>query len=153
MPWPSRYTLPHGTAFTERRPGSRRGCSTRAGGRGGGGAGRFATGARGATVGRVVRTGGDVADGGDPGAGLDGTNVSLLALAGALATSSLLAGDAGIEELPSHTAPPASATRRPTATAATRPRRRFVAGSASKSMSMTGGPGPWSGQPIRVPRR
>src|SRR5256714_13082496 len=116
---PSRYTLPHGMAFTERKPGS------------GWRAGLLTTGARVVPDGRFGRTGAGVADERGAASRAGGRNVSLLALgaiggapvpgAGALATGSRLAGDAGIDEMPSHAAPPPSATSRPPAAAADRP--------------------------------
>src|SRR6266511_4410231 len=150
---PSRYTLPHGIALTDKRPGSTSRWSTRDGGEGGGGDGRFTTGARVVTGVRVARTGARVVDRGGNGSGAAATNVSLLALddvggtletgAGARATGSRLAGDAGIEEMPSHAAPPPSATSRPAAAAAIRPPKGLAAGSSSASTITTGEPGPF----------
>src|SRR5213078_921131 len=154
---PSSDTLPHGIALIDRRPGS----TSRGSAGNGAGAGRFITGAcvtTGACVvtgGRVVRTAARVADrgGGGTGSGAAATNVSRLVLgdaagtlaagAGALAAGSRLAGDAGMEEMPSHAAPPPSATTRPAAATATRRPRCFAAGSWSASTITTGEPGPF----------
>src|SRR5712691_1840702 len=126
-------------AFTERKPGS----SARAG--------LLTTGARVVAEGRFGRTGAGVADERGAASRAGGRSVSLLALgaigrapvagAGALATGSRLAGDAGIDEMPSHAAPPPSATSRPAA-AASRPPSGFAGGSQSASTSTTGVPGP-----------
>src|SRR5437870_13611211 len=128
-------------AFTERKPGSR----SRAG--------LLTTGARVVPDGRFGRSGAGVADERGAASRAGGRNVSPLALgasggapvagAGALATGSRLAGDAGIDEMPSHAAPPASATSRPAAAAASRPPSGFAAGSQSESTSTTGVPGPF----------
>src|SRR5690348_8249068 len=104
-------------ALTDRRPGSTSRWSTTGGAAGGGGVQRCTTGACCVTVGRVVRTGAGFEDGGRTGSRARGTTVSPRSLgavgatsglgAGALATGSRsrLAGDAGIEEIPSHAAP------------------------------------------------
>src|SRR5439155_3464258 len=124
----------------ERKPGSR----SRAGLR--------TSGARVVPDGRVGRTGAGVADERGAASRAGGRNVSRLALgamggapvarAGALAAGSRLAGDAGIDEMPSHAATPPSATSRPAA-AASRPPSGFAAGSQSASTSTTGVPGPF----------
>src|SRR5438046_8111687 len=111
-------------AFTERKPGSRWR------------AGLLTTGARVVPDGRFGRTGAGVADERGAASRAGGRNVSLLALgaiggapvagAGALATGSRLAGDEGIDEMPSHAAPPPSATSR--LAAAERLRRRIPVG-------------------------
>src|SRR6266496_2696666 len=130
---PSSDTLPHGIALIDRRPGS----TLRGSAGNGAGAGRFITGACVVTGGRVVRTAARVADrgggGGGTGSGAAATNVSRLALG----------GDAGMEEMPSHAAPPPSATTRPAAATATRRPRCFAAGSWSASTITTGEPGPF----------
>src|SRR5438093_8007866 len=128
-------------AFTERKPGSRWR------------AGLLTTGARVVPDGRFGRTGAGVADERGAASRAGGRNVSLLALgaiggtpvagAGALATGSRLGGDAGIDEMPSHAAPPPSATSRPAAAAASRPLSGFAGGSQSASTSTTGVPGPF----------
>src|SRR2546429_8088381 len=127
-------------ALTERKPGSRWR------------AGLLTTGARVVPDGRFGRTGAGVADERGAASRAGGRNVSLLALgaiggapvagAGALATGSRLAGGAGIDEVPSHAAPPASATSRPAAAAASRPPGGVAPGSQSASPSPTGVPGP-----------
>ena len=128
------------------RPGSRSRRSTRDGG---GGGDRFGTGARIVTGGRVVRTGAGGGDEGGAGSGSGSWNVfgsadgALAAGAGVLATGSRLAGAAGIEEMPSHAAPPPTATRMPPAAAAMRLRRGRAAGSTSASTITTGEPGPF----------
>src|SRR5881397_3234023 len=126
-------------ALTERKPGSRWR------------AGLLTTGARVLPDGRFGRTGDGVADERGAASRAGGRNLSLLALgagggapvtgAGAHATGSRLAGDAGIDEMPSHAAPPASATSRPAAAAASRPPSGSAAGSQSASTSTTGVPG------------
>src|SRR5438445_10105019 len=126
-------------ALTERKPGSR----SRAG--------LLTSGARVVPDGRFGRSGAGVADERGAASRAGGRNVSRLALgasggapvAGALATGSRLAGDAGIDEMPSHAAPPASATSRPAAAAASRPLSGFAGGSQSASTSTTGVPGPF----------
>src|SRR5438128_11064227 len=122
-------------ALTERNPGSRAR------------AGLLTTGARVVPDGRFGRTGAGVADERGATSRAGGRNVSLLALgaiggarvagAGALATGSRLAGDAGIDEMPSHAAPPPSATSRPAAAAARRPPRGAAAGSQTTSTRKT----------------
>src|SRR5437660_10932738 len=107
---PSRYTLPQGMAFTERKPGSRWR------------AGLLTTGARVVPDGRFGRTGAGVEDERGAASRAGGRNVSLLALgaiggtpvagAWALATGSRPGGDAGFDELASHAAPPSSASGR-----------------------------------------
>src|SRR5207302_9731208 len=126
-------TLPPGMALTGGRPGSRSRAGLRTGG------------ARVVPDGRVGRTGAGVADERGAASRAGGRNVSRLALgamggapvarAGALATGSRLAGDAGIDEMPSHAATPPSATSRPAAAAASRPPSGFAARSQPPSPS------------------
>src|SRR4029077_5595146 len=144
---------PHGIAFTDKRPGSTSRWSTTGGATGGGGVPRCTTGGRCVSVGRVGRTGGGVADGGRTGSRAGGATASRLSLggaatwglgAGALATGARArpAGDAGIEEMPSHAPPPQTTPRGPARAAAIRRPGGFAAGSASASTMTTGAPAP-----------
>ena len=160
MGCPSRNTLPQGIALIERRPGSTSADAPLRAGRGAGVTGG------GSTAGAVARCGGDStrrggAARGDDGGGddisvsrpaLDGGGTADTSGAGSRAAGEgwtagggsergLVGGGvgaAGIDEMPSHAAPPPPTITRPARTAPIRRPRRLARGSVSESRITTG---------------